>query len=127
MDNEKIIIRDDLDIANCPVRNVLDRFGDKWSVLVMINLGNNGIMRFNELQKSIPDISQKMLTATLRSLEADGIVSRSVYAEVPPRVEYQLTELGETLLPHIRGLSQWAFTHMATILKNRAGKTDKDS
>lgn len=127
MDSEKIIVRDDLDIANCPVRNVLDRFGDKWSVLVMIQLGNNGTLRFSQLQKTMADISQKMLTTTLRSLEADGIVSRSVYAEVPSRVEYRLTELGETLLPHIRGLSKWAFTHMATILKNRAGKTDGDS
>lgn len=78
--------------GNCPIRDILCRLGDKWSMLVLITLNVNGTMRFSDIQKTISDISQRMLTVTLRTLEADGLVSRTVYAEVPPRVEYQLTE-----------------------------------
>ena len=78
----------------CPIRDVLDRFGDKWSILIIIILGAEAKMRFNELHKAIGDVSQKMLTTTLRTLEADGLISRKVFPEIPPRVEYQLTELG---------------------------------
>ena len=77
---------------NCPVRNVLCRLGDKWSMLVLITLNANGTMRFCDIHKTIADISQRMLTVTLRTLETDGLVSRKVYAEVPPRVEYELTD-----------------------------------
>ena len=80
---------------NCPVRNVLCRLGDKWSMLVLITLNANGTMRFCDIHKTIADISQRMLTVTLRTLETDGLVSRKVYAEVPPRVEYELTERGK--------------------------------
>lgn len=80
---------------NCPVRNVLCRLGDKWSMLVLITLNANGTMRFCDIHKTIADISQRMLTVTLRTLETDGLVSRRVYAEVPPRVEYELTERGK--------------------------------
>ena len=86
---------------NCPVRNVLCRLGDKWSMLVLITLNANGTMRFCDIHKTIADISQRMLTVTLRTLETDGLVSRRVYAEVPPRVEYELTERGKSLIPHI--------------------------
>lgn len=103
----------------CPVRNILDRFGDKWSALVIIVLGNKGTLRFNELHKTIGDVSQKMLTVTLRTLEADGLVSREIYAEVPPRVEYSLTDLGESLLPIIDQLSDWATEHFSTIMESR--------
>ena len=88
----------------CPARNVLDRFGDKWSTLVILVLNEEEKLRFNEIHKVIGDISQKMLTVTLRSLEADGLVSRKVYPEIPPRVEYKLTDLGKSLVPHISSL-----------------------
>jgi len=107
------------DPAKCPVRTVLDRLGDKWSVLVILLLGNKGSVRFTHIQKEIGDVSQKMLTITLKSLEADGIVSRHLFAEVPLRVEYRLTERGSTLLPHIKQLSDWAQQNMRQILKDR--------
>ena len=78
----------------CPVRDVLSRLGDKWTMLVLVTLKANGTMRFCDIQKTIGDISQRMLTVTLRSLETDGLIVRKVYAEVPPRVEYNLTETG---------------------------------
>jgi DNA-binding HxlR family transcriptional regulator len=107
------------DMENCPVRTVLDRIGDKWSILVIGTLGENEKLRFNELNKLISDVSQKMLTVTLRTLEADGLVKRTVYPEVPPRVEYEITKLGKTLLPHINGLAKWAKANIASIKKSR--------
>ncbi|MDO6431624.1 helix-turn-helix domain-containing protein [Flavitalea sp. BT771] len=103
----------------CPVRNVLDRIGDKWSILIIMILGEAGKMRFNGLHKTIGDISQKMLTTTLRTLEADGLISRTVFPEIPPRVEYELTEIGKSLVPHIVRLSAWADEHMPAIKKAR--------
>jgi DNA-binding HxlR family transcriptional regulator len=106
--------------ASCPIRNVLDRFGDKWSILVILLLGEHKTaMRFNEVAQTIGDISQKMLTVTLRTLEADGMVARKHYPEIPPRVEYELTELGKSLLPHINGLAQWAVKNYDAITKSR--------
>ena len=104
---------------NCSIRHILDRFGDKWSILIISVLGHVGKQRFNELNQQIGDISQKMLTVTLRSLEADGLISRKLYPEIPPRVEYELTDLGRSLLPHIEQLAGWAEKHMECILKNR--------
>jgi DNA-binding HxlR family transcriptional regulator len=104
---------------NCSIRQILDRFGDKWSILIISTLGHIGKQRFNELNQQIGDISQKMLTVTLRSLEADGLITRTLYPEIPPRVEYELTDLGRSLLPHIEKLALWAEQHMETILKNR--------
>ena len=103
----------------CPVRTVLDRLGDKWSVLVILLLGEKGAVRFSHIKNEIGDVSQKMLTITLKTLEADGIVNRQVFAEVPLRVEYSLTERGETLLPHIQQLTAWANQNMRQILKDR--------
>ena len=104
----------------CPIRNVFDRFGDKWSVLVLMVLGTHGgLMRFGELKEVIDDITQKMLTVTLRTLEADGLVARKYYQEIPPRVEYQLTDLGKSLVPHIESLAHWASKHVDQILKSR--------
>ncbi len=105
--------------GNCPVRDVLSRLGDKWSMLVLTTLSVNGTMRFSDIHKTIDDISQRMLTVTLRTLEADGLVRRKVYPEVPPRVEYCLTELGITLMPHIEALVNWAVGNMDEILTNR--------
>lgn len=95
----------------CPVRDILDRFGDKWSILVLLELSQNEVMRFSVLSKKIPDVSQKMLTVTLRTLEADRLVRRTVYPEVPPKVEYELTEVGKSLIPHINGLVDWALSN----------------
>src|ERR1700744_142386 len=103
---------------NCPIRQVLDRIGDKWSTLVILLLGKHSVLRFNELSLAVGDISQKMLTVTLRSLESDGLVSRTQYAEIPPRVEYALTELGKDLLPLIIQLSAWADKHFEAIKSN---------
>lgn len=105
---------------DCPIRNIIARFGDKWSLLVLYTLNQNTLMRFNSLRREIPDISQKMLTTTLRTLEEDGMVSRTVYAEVPPRVEYRLTDRAETLIPYIDSLIGWALDNMAPILRDRA-------
>ena len=114
------ILEDQLDIKNCPVRNVLDRFGDKWSLLVLLILGRKGTLRFNELNKEIgSDISQKMLTVTLRTLEADGFLKRAMFAEIPPRVEYSITDLGKSLFPLIDNLERWAKHNMPAIEKSR--------
>ena len=103
----------------CPVRSVLDGIGSKWSILILDVLDEKGTLRFSEIGKALGDISQKMLTSTLRLLEADGIVSRKAYAEIPPRVEYELTELGHDLLPIIRSLINWAHDNFETIQKRR--------
>jgi len=104
---------------NCPIRNVLSRVGDKWSMLILFTLENYPTIRFKELQRNIPDISQKMLTATLKALEADGLISREVFPEVPPRVEYALTEKGKSLLPLIDNLLTWASNNMEDIIASR--------
>jgi DNA-binding HxlR family transcriptional regulator len=100
--------------SDCPTRQVLDRIGDKWTALI-IGLLEQKTMRFSELSHSIGGISQKMLTQTLRSLERDGLVKRTVYAEVPPRVEYTLTPLGETLTVPLAAIRQWAETHIDAV------------
>lgn len=100
---------------SCPaVRDVLHRVGDKWSVLVVSMLGE-GAMRFSELRRAIEGVSQRMLTLTLRGLERDGLVERTVFPEIPPRVEYELTRLGKTLLEPIQGLAEWAENHRMSI------------
>lgn len=103
----------------CPVRDILDRIGDKWSIHTIILLGQGNVLRFNELKKQIDGISQRMLTVTLRSLEEDGFVSRKIYAEVPPRVEYTLTDLGRSLLVQLKSLSQWASDNLDHVASSR--------
>ena len=93
--------------GSCPVRDVLCRLGDKWSMLVLLTLNANGVMRFSEIHRTLGDISHRMLTVTLRMLETDGMIRREVYAEVPPRVEYSLTELGKSLKPILDSLWAW--------------------
>lgn len=102
----------------CPLREVLDRIGDKWSVLVILGL-SEGTHRFSALRRRIEGISQRMLTETLRQLERDGIVSRTVFPEVPVRVEYTLTALGETLIAPLEALKSWAEGHRAAIVQAR--------
>lgn len=101
------------------IRDVLDRIGDKWSLLVIGTLGQER-RRFTELQRHIPGISQRMLTLTLRQLERDGLVTRTVHAEVPPRVEYELTALGGTLIALAMELADWAITNHPHIETSRA-------
>lgn len=108
------------DIEGCPIRNILSHIGDKWSLLILLVLRDHEVLRFNEIHQCIGDISQKMLSVTLKSLEADGLVTRKVYPEIPPRVEYRITPLGESLQTHFDGLAAWSMQNMDTILKNRA-------
>ena len=91
-------------IENCPIRNVLSRFSSKWAMLILCVLSENEATRFNIISKAIPDISPKVLTETLRNLEVDGLVKRKLYAEIPPKVEYSLTELGKSLMPILNNL-----------------------
>jgi DNA-binding HxlR family transcriptional regulator len=101
--------------ANCHAREMLARVGDKWSVYVIHVLGDAGTLRFNELRSRVDGISQRMLTVTLRGMERDGLVTRTVYPEVPPRVEYRLTKLGATLRQLVRGLVEWSGAHLKEV------------
>jgi DNA-binding HxlR family transcriptional regulator len=101
------------------IREILNRVGDKWSILVIGTLSTTP-MRYSDLHAAIPGLSQRMLTLTLRQLQRDGLVDRVAYAEVPPRVEYSLTPLGETLLDTVSSLAQWALDHRDEIETNRA-------
>lgn len=107
----------------CPVRDIMDRISDKWSMLAVLALGAYGTLRFNQVKHLIGDVSQRMLTVTLKNLEADGFVTRTIYAEVPPRVEYTLTPLGEGLLHQFSSLTDWANENGANIMKSRKKKT----
>ncbi|MBI1378953.1 MAG: MarR family transcriptional regulator [Frankiales bacterium] len=104
--------------ANCPSRQVLDRIGDRWTVLVVGSLAH-GPMRFSELARRIEGVSQKMLTQTLRGLERDGLVTRTVHPEVPPRVEYGLTDVGRTLIAPLDALDAWARHNLPQIERSR--------
>jgi DNA-binding HxlR family transcriptional regulator len=101
--------------GNCPARAILDRIADKWTTLIIGLLAQSEHRRFNELRRAIGGISQKMLTQTLRDLERDGLVKRTVYAEIPPRVEYALTALGRTLCGPLSALTQWAEQHIGEV------------
>ena len=102
----------------CPIRDVLDRIGDQWSLLVLEEL-HGGTKRFSELMRAIGDISKQMLSRTLRRLEQDGFVSRAVYPEVPPRVEYTLTDLGRSFLEPMQALVRWADSNHGAIVRAR--------
>lgn len=105
---------------DCPIRNVLARIGGKWTLAVLYTLGNSSQpMRFKNIEQANPDISQKMLVSTLRGLEADGLISRTVYPEMPPRVEYDLTERGRSLMPLLAQLIDWAYTNLHDIVSDR--------
>ncbi|WP_029463417.1 winged helix-turn-helix transcriptional regulator [Serpentinimonas barnesii] len=104
----------------CPVRDVLDRLGDRWSLLVLFVLEEGGTLRFSVLKARIDDISQRMLAQTLRRLEQDGLVSRAVHATVPPKVEYALTPMGFSFLKPLRSLEAWAVEHHEQVRQARA-------
>lgn len=107
------------DVSNCPVRNIVARFGAKWPMLIIILLNTIGTARFSDIARYIPDISSKVLSKELKTLEADGLISRQAYAEIPPRVEYALTERGKTLIPLLLPLIQWAKDNMMPIQASR--------
>ena len=104
---------------DCPIRNVISHITDKWSLLVLYTLEQKEVLRLKDLWRQIPDISQKMLTSTLRHLEDDGIISREVFTEVPPRVEYRLSERGKSLMPHLDALLTWGLEHFSDIITDR--------
>lgn len=106
-------------IDSCPIRNIIARFSGKWAILVLCILAENETTRFSEISKAIPDISPKVLTETLRNLEDDSLVERTVFAEIPPRVEYTLTPIGQSLIPVIGELINWALDNFETILRHR--------
>ena len=104
---------------SCPVRNVISRFSGKWSMLILCVLADNEATRFNAIGKALHDISPKVLTETLKNLENDGLIVRRLYPEIPPRVEYSLSTLGKSLMPHISGLVGWAIEHFDEIIGNK--------
>ncbi len=116
---KEILRKCENDRDHCPVKEVLNRVGDKWSMLTVIMLSDHGTLRFNELHQLIDGISQKMLTVTLKILETDGLLTRRMYAQIPPKVEYALTPLGESLVAPLMTLYDWANTHMPEIKASR--------
>lgn len=102
----------------CPIRQVVSRFGDKWSLLVLflLNRSDKGVLRFNEMRRFMMDCSQKMLSQTLKNLEQSHLVHREVFPEVPPRVEYSLTETGRSLMPALSALIEWGEEHFDDVL-----------
>lgn len=102
----------------CPIRQVISRFGDKWSLLVLflLNRSYTGVLRFNEMRRFMTDCSQKMLSQTLKNLEQSHLVHREVFPEVPPRVEYSLTETGRSLMPVLSALIEWGKEHFDEVV-----------
>lgn len=107
----------DLKYPTCPIRNVLGRMSDKWSLLVLCTLSTNTKMRYKDLMSAIPDVSQKMLTSTLKHLEEENLLIREAYAEIPPRVEYSLTEMGKSFMPAVQMMIDWALEHFDEVTK----------
>jgi len=107
------------DITHCPVRNIISRFSTKWGLLIISVLAESGTVRFNQLNKILPDISPKVLTSTLKALEADGLVHRKLYPCIPPKVEYTITPLGRELAAIINDLAAWGLKHSEEISSNR--------
>ncbi len=107
------------DVEHCPVRNVIACFSSKWAILILFVLAERPPMRFNAVGRAISDISPKVLTATLKGLESRGLVSREIYPEVPPRVEYSLTPLGRSLVAAFAPLMQWATENFSAVTRTR--------
>ena len=103
------------ELPECPVATTVQLIGNKWKLLILRNLMYGGVQRFSDFLKTVPGISKKVLTDNLRALEADGIVEREVYAEVPPRVEYTLSDLGKTLKPIIDSMYEWGTNYKASL------------
>ena len=116
---QKAFIQDPI-FPECPIRNVLARIGNKWTLATLYTLNKQGApMRFRDIAAANPDCSQKMLTQTLRGLEADGLVGRKVYPEMPPRVEYELTDRGRSFMPVMQQLMDWAYHNLHAIVTDR--------
>ena len=117
---EKSIVMADIkaEYLACPIRQVISRFGDKWSLLVLflLNRSDTGVLRFNEMRRFMTDCSQKMLSQTLKNLEQSHLVHREVFPEVPPRVEYSLTETGRSLMPVLSALIEWGKEHFDEVV-----------
>ena len=117
---EKSIVMADIkaEYLACPIRQVISRFGDKWSLLVLflLNRSDTGVLRFNEMRRFMTDCSQKMLSQTLKNLEQSHLVHREVFPEVPPRVEYSLTETGRSLMPVLSALIEWGKKHFDEVV-----------
>ncbi|MFD7918137.1 winged helix-turn-helix transcriptional regulator [Streptomyces sp. NPDC059740] len=109
----------------CPSRDLLDQIGSKWAVLVLGELGRHGASRFTRLRQRLAGVSEKMLTQTLRTLERDGLVRRTVYPEMPVRVEYELTSLGQTLRDPLKALTEWSVQHIEEVLTAREEYDDR--
>lgn len=107
----QLLLKEECTIVRCPMTITLDIIGGKWKGMILYHLVS-GTRRFNELMRLMPDVTQRMLTRQLRELEDDGVIIRKVYAEVPPKVEYSLSEVGQTLLPVIQSLTQWGKMYM---------------
>ena len=117
---DSVLVKADVYAKDCPSRQVLDRIGDTWSVLIVGSLAD-GPRRYTSLARRIEGVSPKMLTQTLRGLERDGLLTRTVHPVVPPRVDYELTKLGRSLLDLVGALESWAETHMDEVFAARAG------
>lgn len=117
--------QDELEAFACPVAFTVDVIGGKWKSLILFHL-MSGTQRFNELRRSIPDITQRMLTLQLRELETDGVIHREIYREVPPKVEYSLTQLGNSLVPLVSAMREWGAVHERTILELRRSAVAAD-
>ena len=116
---QKAFIQDPI-FPECPIRNVLARIGNKWTLATLYTLNKQGApMRFRDIAAATPDCSQKMLTQPLRGLEADGLVGRKVYPEMPPRVEYELTDRGRSFMPVMQQLMDWAYHNLHAIVTDR--------
>lgn len=112
-------MRKKLDYEYCPASPMLEWMGDKWALVILLQLHENGVLRFNELYKTIPSLSEKMLSAVLHSLVTDGLVNRKAYPSIPPKVEYCLSELGKSFIPHLIQLKQWGQENFEAIMENR--------
>lgn len=108
-----------LDYAYCKAAPMLDWLGSKWALVVLVKIAENEPVRFNELYRNIPFVSEKVLSQVLKQLTTDGIISRALFADVPPRVEYAMTDFGKTLLPHVEALMSWGRENFTQIMLNR--------
>lgn len=108
-----------LDYDYCRAAPMLEWIGNKWTLVVLMKISESGPIRFNELYRNIPSVSEKVLSQVLRLLTADGIIRRELFPDVPPRTEYSLTALGQTLLPHVEALISWGRDNFDTIMSNR--------
>ncbi len=108
-----------LDYDYCRAAPMLEWIGNKWTLVVLLKISESGPIRFNELYRNIPSVSEKVLSQVLRQLTADGIIRRELFPDVPPRTEYSLTALGQTLLPHVESLISWGRDNFDTIMSNR--------